>query len=106
MAAKKTRRKISTTVSPETGAYLQALIRRGKAANLAEALDSAVAQARRLENRLRLARDTAAYFEELPRCAHTGEHGRLRLPNPSPANEDLLLESSLASLADEVNFDD
>jgi hypothetical protein len=106
MLARKTRRKISTTVSVETGTYLESLIRRGKAANLAEALDSAVGQARRLENRARLAQDTAAYFQSLQRPATTDESGVVRLPNlPSP-DRDLMLEVSLGALIDEVNFDD
>ncbi len=106
MLARKTRRKISTTVSPETGAYLQSLIRRGKAANLAEALDRTVAQARSFENRARLARDTAAYFESLPRPATADESGAPRLPNPISTGEDLVLEASLGTIVDEVNFDD
>ena len=65
MPARSNRRKISTTVAPETHDFLKSLIRRGKAANLAEAVDSAVAFARRTESRKRLAAATAAYYDSL-----------------------------------------
>jgi Arc/MetJ-type ribon-helix-helix transcriptional regulator len=65
MPARSNRRKISTTVAPETHAFLKSLIRRGKAANLAEAVDSAVAYALRTESRKRLAAATAAYYDSL-----------------------------------------
>lgn len=84
------RRKISTTVSASTYAYLQALIESGKASNLAEALDVSMGGLRRAENRARLARDTAAYFE-----THRAE----------VAEEERRLETALDSSADEMNFD-
>src|SRR5271157_3065695 len=59
------RRKISTTVAPETDAFLKSLVRRGKAANLAEAVDRAVAIARRAESRKKLEAATADYYESL-----------------------------------------
>ena len=61
----KNRRKISTTIAPATDDYLKSLVRRGKAANLAEAVDCAVAIARRAESLRRLEAATAAYFEAL-----------------------------------------
>ena len=60
-----TRQKISTTISPESAEYLAELIRQGKARNMAEALDLAIEQLCRHENRERLARDTAAYFDSM-----------------------------------------
>ncbi len=65
MPARSNRRKISTTVAPETHAFLKSLVRRGKAANLAEAVDRAVAFARRTESRKRLDAATAAYYDSL-----------------------------------------
>lgn len=65
MPAQSNRRKISTTVAPETDTFLKSLVRRGKAANLAEAVDRAVAVARRAESRQRLEAATAAYYDSL-----------------------------------------
>jgi hypothetical protein len=65
MPARSNRRKISTTVAPETHAFLKSLVRRGKAANIAEAVDRSVDVARRNESRKRLAAATAAYYETL-----------------------------------------
>lgn len=61
----KNRYKLSTTVAPETRDYLTALVKRGMAGSLAEAVDIAVHRARRAENRARLEGDTAAYFAAL-----------------------------------------
>jgi len=63
--AKSNRRKISTTVSPKTLSYLRTIINEGEANTLAEAIDALVERARAAENRARLERDTAAYFEGL-----------------------------------------
>ena len=57
------RQKISTTISPRTFAYLDELIRKGEARTLAEAFDLAIERLLAHENRDRLARDTAAYFD-------------------------------------------
>jgi hypothetical protein len=65
LPAHSNRRKISTTVAPETDAFLKSLVRRGKAANLAEAVDRVVAMARRAESRRRLEAATAAYYDSL-----------------------------------------
>jgi hypothetical protein len=70
------RRKISTTVSSETYAYLQGLVQAGAARNLAGALDVAIARLRRIENRMRLGLDTAAYFSGLSKHA-AAEESRL-----------------------------
>lgn len=84
------RRKISTTVASGTYAYLHALIARGRARNLAEALDISIGGLRTLEMRARLEQDTAAYFESLP---------------TDVAADDLNLEAALDRSADEVDFD-
>jgi hypothetical protein len=65
MAVKASRAKLSTTVAPENYHYLAALVKSGKANSLAEAVDEAVEHLRRSENRRRLARATAEYFESL-----------------------------------------
>jgi hypothetical protein len=65
MQARSNRRKISTTVAPETDTFLKSLIRRGKASSLAEAVDRAVAVARRAESRHQLEAATAAYYASL-----------------------------------------
>jgi hypothetical protein len=57
------RRKISTTIAPETLAYLKRLLDSGEAPTLAEAIDKAVERLRAIENRERLEHDTAAYFD-------------------------------------------
>jgi hypothetical protein len=62
---KNRRRKISTTVAPETAAFLTSLIQRGRAASLAEAVDRAVAIASRADAREKLAKATEAYYASL-----------------------------------------
>ena len=57
------RQKISTTIAPETLAYLERLLDSGDAATLAEAIDKAIERVRAIENRELLERDTAAYFD-------------------------------------------
>jgi Arc/MetJ-type ribon-helix-helix transcriptional regulator len=63
--ARLNRQKISTTIAPETLAYLERLINAGRAATLAEAIDVAVQRLRAAENRQRLERDTATYFDQM-----------------------------------------
>jgi hypothetical protein len=90
MPTRTNRRKISTTVAPETDAFLKSLVRRGKAANLAEAVDRAVAVARRAESRRKLEAATAAYYESLS--------GEL-------LDEENKLEMALAHASSLVDFD-
>lgn len=59
------RAKLSTTVSPETYEFLEQMVNSGEAATIAEAVDQSIARVRQLENRKRLARATARYFEQL-----------------------------------------
>ena len=73
------REKLSTTVAPESYTYLRSLVRRGKARNLAQALDIALARLRKLDNRARLERDTAAYFAALSEKARTEESQLARI---------------------------
>ncbi len=65
MPSRRRRQKISTTIAPENQAFLQSLIKRGKAANLADAVDRAVTVARRAEARKKLEEATAAYYASL-----------------------------------------
>ena len=88
--ARLARQKISTTISPATLSYLQRLIERGEVHSLAEAIDLAIERLLVFENRERLERDTAAYFENL-----TEEEDA----------EEKALESALAQSATGINFD-
>jgi len=62
---KLSRAKLSTTVAAENFKYLNSLVKLGKASSLAEAVDEAIEHLRRTENRRRLARATAQYFDSL-----------------------------------------
>lgn len=65
MPARNRRPKISTTIAPENRAFLKSLVKRGKAANLAEAVDNLVEAARLAEKRKKLEDATAAYYASL-----------------------------------------
>jgi hypothetical protein len=91
MPTKKARQKISTTVAPETGAYLDDLIRQGQAANLSEAVDHAVRIARRAKSRARLEKATAAFYSSLSAADRKAENK---------------LGESIAAASSKVNFDD
>jgi hypothetical protein len=90
MPTRSNRRKISTTVSPETDAFLKSIIRRGNAANLAQAVDRAVAIARRAESRKRLDAATAAFYDSLSGNALRAERK---------------LEKAVAHASSKVDFD-
>jgi hypothetical protein len=90
-AGRKTgRAKLSTTVDRLTYEFLEEKVRRGEASTLAEALDTAVARVRRLENRQRLAQATAAYFAGL---------------EPDALQEENEMAAELASAGQGVDFD-
>lgn len=91
MAAFVKRRKISTTISSETHRYLETLVSKGRARNLAEAVDVSVARARRLDNRIRLEQATAAYFNSL---------------TPEELQQENELAATLSAHLGEVDFDD
>ena len=74
----KNRAKLSTTVAAENFAFLERCVSTGRADSIAEAVDLAIARLRRAENRERLERATAAYFEGLPPEAEA-EEDRLAL---------------------------
>ncbi len=86
-----TRQKISTTISPDSAAYLETLIAEGKARNQAEAIDLALERLRTYENRDRLAQDTAAYFDGM---------------TEEEAAEEQKLEAALCQSAAGINFDE
>ncbi len=75
--------KLSTTVAAENLAYLGALVSAGRTGSIAEAVDLAIARFRREENRARLDRATAAYFEGLPEEALAEERGLAHRLNAS-----------------------
>jgi hypothetical protein len=84
------RKKISTTVAPETLSFLEQLIEKGEAYTLAEAIDLAVERLRAAESRERLETDTAAYFEQL---------------SPEAVEEESDLGAALAGSARDLDFD-
>ena len=91
MRAVRVRKKISTTIAPESHAYLTGLVRRGRATNFSDAIDVAVRKARRAESRARLERDTQAYFAGLTeRAAQAEKH----------------LEAAVAAASDKVDFEE
>lgn len=85
------RQKLSTTIAPESYEYLQRQVETGRVNTLADAIDNLVATVRRLENRLHLERETAAYFQNL---------------SPQELAEERKLEAALSESAADVDFDD
>jgi hypothetical protein len=75
-----TREKISTTISSVSLAYLEQLIQKDEARTLADAIDLTV----------RLANDTAAYFDNL---------------SPEAAEEENRLAEALSNSAKGIDFD-
>ena len=90
MRAHSRRQKISTTIAPENQAFLTSLVKRGKAGNLAEAVDRAVSIARRADARRKLEEETAAYYASL-----SGE----------ALKEERELEQAVGHAASQVDFD-
>jgi hypothetical protein len=90
MASRAARAKLSTTVAPENYRYLTTLVKSGKAASIAEAVDEAVEHLRRSENRRQLARATAEYFDSL---------------SPDARAEESLIAESMHKSAKGIDFD-
>jgi hypothetical protein len=84
------RQKISTTIAPDTLAYLEQIVESGAVTTLAGAIDVAIARLRAVENRERLERDTAAYFANL---------------NEEEDAEERALESALSQATRGLDFD-
>lgn len=89
--AKMRRKKVSTTISPESYAFLRGLIRSGRAENLAQALDLVLGEIRRADNRRRLERATAKYYAEL---------------TPEQVAEENELGGYMSQVSSEVLFDE
>lgn len=89
-SARLTRQKISTTISPTALSYLERLIEKGEVRNLAEAIDLAINRLLSFENRERLERDTAAYFDNM---------------SPEQSAEEERLAAALSQSARGVDFD-
>src|ERR1700674_4931200 len=85
-----TRQKISSTISPAARSYLERLIEKGEAQDLAEAIDLAIDRLLTFENRERLENDTAAYFANL---------------TEKEAAEERALEAALFQSAAEIDVD-
>jgi hypothetical protein len=83
------RKKLSTTIGPDSFVYLHRLVKSGKAASVGEAVDKAVEIARRLESRAKLEHDTAAYFAQM---------------TPEAAAEENALADALSDASMEVDF--
>ena len=77
------RLKISTTIALETHEYLADLVRSGRAASMAQALDQTVLRARRADSMELLAHDTTAYFQALSGPAKEKEPRSARFPRPA-----------------------
>jgi hypothetical protein len=90
MGTKAGRAKLSTTIAAENYKYLSALVKAGKADSLAEAVDEAVENLRRGENRRQLPRATAEYFDSL---------------SPDALAEENSLADSLHEAAATIDFD-
>jgi hypothetical protein len=84
------RQKISTTISPASLSYLQQLVKRGTVQNIAQAIDLAIEQLLVFENRQRLERDTATYFDNM---------------SPEESAEEQRLASALSQAARGIDFD-
>ena len=90
MSATANRKKLSTTISSDSYGYIERQIASGQASSVAEVVDRALERSRRLENRLRLERDTSAYFNSL---------------SPGAAREEAELGAALGRTVDEVDLD-
>jgi hypothetical protein len=89
-SARLTRQKISTTISPTALSYFERLIKKGDAQSLAAAIDLAIDRLLAFENRQRLERDTAAYFDNM---------------SPKASAEEARLAVALAKATRGVDFD-
>jgi len=88
---KTARAKLSTTVSQKTYEFLDQMVKRGQAANLADALDKTIDKLRKIENRRRLAEATTRYFEQL---------------DPKTSAAENVLARDMMSAAGTIDFDE
>jgi len=85
-----TRKKLSTTIGANNYDYLRRMVKAGKAESVGAAVDKAVETARRVDNRVTLERQTAAYFKGLSAKAAAEENN---------------LEDALSAASQEMDFD-
>jgi hypothetical protein len=90
MSARNRRKKISTTISAQSEDFLLSLVKHGTASSLADAVDHAVAIARRADSRRRLDAAIAAYYDALSGAALKDEQS---------------LERAVASASKWVDYD-
>ena len=84
------RAKLSTTVAAENFSFLEIMVSTGRTDSIAEAVDLAIEQLRKAENRFRLEQATANYFAAL---------------TPEAQAEEQALASHLYKSAGSVDFD-
>jgi len=72
------RTKLSTTVAVENFTFLETMVSTGRSDSIAEAVDLAIARFRQMENRSRLERATADYFNGLTSRAQADEQALAR----------------------------
>lgn len=86
------RTKLSTTVAAENFTFLETLVSTGRTDSIAGAVDLAIDRLRRVENRQRLDRATAAYFDGLGPEAQAEEEALIRHLHSSARGIDFDLE--------------
>ncbi len=85
------RPKISTTIAPESHAFLARLVEEGKADSLAQAIDLVLEEARRIDNQERLERMTEEAYASM---------------SPEAIAETRELEQALTQSVGELNLDE
>jgi len=86
------RTKLSTTVAAENFNFLETMVSTGRSDSIAEAVDLAIARLRQMENRSRLERATADYFDGLSPKAQAEEQALARQLYLSAGSVDFDLE--------------
>ena len=84
------RKKLSTMIGAINYAYLDNMVKAGRAENVGQAVDKAVKLARKLDNQAALERNTAAYFRGLTSRA---------------ASEETEIEKALSEASQEMDFE-
>lgn len=86
------RMKLSTTVAADNFNFLETMVNTGRTDSIAEAVDLAIARLRQMENRSRLERATADYFDGLSAEAQAEEQAMARQLHLSAGSVDFDLE--------------
>jgi len=92
-ASPRNRAKLSTTVAAENFTFLERLVSSGRTDSIAGAVDMAIGRLRRSENRQRLERATAAYFDGLTPETQAEEQTLARHLHTSAGGVDFDFES-------------